>query len=110
MGRIKIIAFITEGPIIQKILKHLGLWEEETSRTKAGRPGVCVDFHRRCFSNVFPLHQWETLGWEYPDQPDVAGIFQRPLMMPHTLRDIRCCGLPQLSFQNLLGLINKFTQ
>ncbi len=28
----KIIAFITEGPIIQKIIKHLGLWEKETAR------------------------------------------------------------------------------
>jgi len=32
MGPMKIIAFITEGPIIHKILKHLGLWDEETAR------------------------------------------------------------------------------
>ena len=32
MEPMKIIAFITEGPIIQKILKHLGLWEEGTAR------------------------------------------------------------------------------
>jgi len=28
-GRMRIIAFITAGPIIRKILKHLCLWDEE---------------------------------------------------------------------------------
>jgi len=32
VGLMRIIAFITEGPIIQKILKHLSLWDDESAR------------------------------------------------------------------------------
>jgi putative transposase len=48
MGLMKIISFITEGPIIHK---HLGLWEDETARDpppKMAPHGDCVDTLRRC--------------------------------------------------------------
>jgi len=63
MGPMKIIAFITEGPIIHKILKHLGLWDEETARD----PPLKTDTPEIVWIPV------EDTGWAVPDQPDIIG-------------------------------------
>ena len=63
MGLMRIISFITEGPIIHKILKHLGLWEGETARDpppKTDAPEIVW----------IPI---EDAGWAVPDQPDIVG-------------------------------------
>jgi hypothetical protein len=63
MRPMKIIAFITEGPIIHKILKHLGLWEEETARDSPPKTDA-------------PEIAWipiEDAGWAVLDQPDIVG-------------------------------------
>ena len=76
MGPMKIIAFITEGPIIHKILRHLGLWEEETARApppKPDTPEIVWIPVEDTGCNVFSLHKWKTLGWAVPDQPDSVG-------------------------------------
>ena len=62
MGQMKIIAFITEGPIVKKILKHLGLWEEEIARAPPPKTET-------------PEIVWipvEDAGWDYPDHPDIV--------------------------------------
>ena len=76
MRPMKIIAFITEGPIIHKILKHLGLWEEETARDpppKTDAPKIAWIPIEDAGGNVFSLHKWKSLGWAVPDQPDIVG-------------------------------------
>jgi len=63
MGLMRIISFITEGPIINKILKHLGLWEEEIARAPPSKTNA-------------PEIVWipiEDAGWAVPDQPDIVG-------------------------------------
>jgi len=63
MGPMKIIAFITEGPIIRKILRHLGLWDNEPARAPPPKPDT-------------PEIVWipiEDAGWAVPDQPDIVG-------------------------------------
>jgi len=63
LGLMRVISFITEGPIIHKILKHLGLWKEETARdppTKMDTPEIVW----------IPI---EDAGWAVPDQPDTMG-------------------------------------
>ena len=58
MGRMKIISFITEGPIIHKILKHLGLWDE-TARApppKMDAPEIVWIPIEDAGGNVFSLH------------------------------------------------------
>jgi len=63
MGLMRIISFITEGPIIHKILNHLGLWEEEIARAPPSKMDA-------------PEIVWRPVndtGWEYPDQPDSMG-------------------------------------
>ncbi len=72
MGQMKIIAFITEGPIVKKILKHLGLWDEERSlqlRTETARdpppkpdtPEIVWIPVEDVENNVFPFHKWKHL-------------------------------------------------
>jgi hypothetical protein len=59
MGTMKIIAFITEGSIIHKILKHLGLLEEETARDPAPKtdtPEIVWIPVEDTGGNVFSLH------------------------------------------------------
>ena len=61
--QMRIILFITEGPIIHNILRHLGLWEEETARDpppKTAAPEIVW----------IPI---EDAGWAVPDQPDIVG-------------------------------------
>ena len=63
MGLMRIISFITEDPIIRKILKHLGLWENETARAPPPKTDA-------------PEIVWvpiEDAGWSYSDQPDIVG-------------------------------------
>jgi hypothetical protein len=50
--QMRIIAFITEGPIIHKILKHLGLWDEErnlwwAAKAIAAKEQRLPEIHRR---------------------------------------------------------------
>jgi len=58
----KIISFITEGPIISKILRHLGLWEEA-----ARDPPMKIDTPEIVWIPI------EDAGWAVPDQPDIVG-------------------------------------
>lgn len=71
MGLMKIISFICEGPIIRKILKHLGLWDEERDsqlRTETARdPPPKPDTPEIVWIPI------EDAGWSYPDQPDFMG-------------------------------------
>jgi len=57
-----VISFIIEGPIIYKILKHLGLWEEI-----ARAPPPKTDTPEIVWVPV------EDIGWAVPDQPDIVG-------------------------------------
>ena len=60
-SEMKIISFITQGPIIHKILRHLELWEE-TARDPP--PNLKA-----------PEIVWipvEDSGWAVPDQPDIV--------------------------------------
>jgi hypothetical protein len=62
-SEMRILSFLSEGPIIHKILKHLGLWDEETARDpppKTESPEIVWT----------PVSE---VGWEYPDQPDIVG-------------------------------------
>ena len=56
-------SFITESPIIHKILKHLGLWEGETVRD----PPLKTDTPEIVWIPI------EDTGWAVPDQPDIKG-------------------------------------
>jgi len=61
---------------IHKIVKRLGLWEEEAARApppKPDAPEIVWIPIEDASPNVFPLCKWETLGWAYSDQPDFAG-------------------------------------
>jgi len=60
--QMRVISFITEGSIIYKILKHLGLWEEiaRAPPPKTDAPEIVW----------IPI---EDAGWEYPDQSDIVG-------------------------------------
>ena len=89
MGLMRIISFITEGAIIHKILKHLGLWDEERSlqlRTETARdpppsntPEIVwtpIDdgWHEKSLPTDFSTRvSCETQGWAVPDQPDNVG-------------------------------------
>jgi hypothetical protein len=57
--QMRIISFITEGPIIHKILRHLGLWEQETARDpppKTDAPEIAWIPIEDAGGNVFSLH------------------------------------------------------
>ena len=59
MGLMRVISFITEGPIIRKILKHLGLWEEGSARDpplKMDAPEIVWIPIEDAGGNVFSLH------------------------------------------------------
>ncbi len=61
-SEMRILSFISEGPIIHKILKHLGLWEGETARDPPPKTET-------------PEIVWipvEEPGWAVPDQPDIV--------------------------------------
>ena len=60
--QMRIISFITEGPIIDKILRHLGLWEEA-----ARDPPTKMDTPEIVWITI------EDAGWAVPDQPDTMG-------------------------------------
>ena len=49
----RIIAFIEDGEVIEKILKHLGLWE-----VKASPPPPVGDFLRDKHNLPVPSHFW----------------------------------------------------
>ena len=74
----RVISFIIEGPIIHKILKYLGLWDEETARDpppKTGAPEIVwipVEdvWHEKSLLTDFSARvSCETLGWAVPAQP-----------------------------------------
>ena len=58
----KVISFITEGPIIHKFLKHLGLWEEGSARN----PPLKTDTPEIVWIPI------EDAGWAVPDQSDIV--------------------------------------
>ena len=63
----KIISFITEDPIIRKILKHLGLWETDFSPLRHARaPPTKPETPEIVWIPV------DDAGWVYPDRPDIA--------------------------------------
>jgi len=88
MGLMRIISFITEGPFIHKILKHLGLWDEARDpqlRKTARAPPPKKDApeivwipiedagHEKSLLTDFSTRVCcETLGWAVPDQPSVS--------------------------------------
>ena len=62
LSEMRIISFICEGPIIYKILKHLGLWDNEPARAPPPKPDT-------------PEIVWipiEDAAWAVPDQPDIV--------------------------------------
>jgi len=61
--QMRIISFICEGPIIHKILKHLGLWDDESARD----PPPKTDTPEIVWIPV------EDAGWAVLDQPDIVG-------------------------------------
>ena len=78
---------ITQGPIIHKILRHLGLWESDFSPLRHARdPPPKTDapkimwipiedaWHEKSLPTDFSTRvSHETLGWAAPDQPDIMG-------------------------------------
>ena len=67
-SKMRIISFITQGPIIHKILKHLGLWESDFSPLRHARdPPTKVDAPEIVWIPV------DDAGWAVPDQPDIVG-------------------------------------
>lgn len=66
--KMRIISFICEGPIIHKILKHLGLWDDEErgSQLRTARdPPPKTDTPEIVWIPV------EDAGWAVPGQPDI---------------------------------------
>jgi hypothetical protein len=58
-SEMRIISFICEGPIIHKILRHLGLWDEESARDpppKTDAPETQWIHIEDAGGNVFSLH------------------------------------------------------
>ena len=63
----KIISFITEKPVIQKILEHLGLWRE----TKRGPPNKASPQSEETVIKEFEYEPFDD-GWPEYEEPFVT--------------------------------------